>query len=65
MMIERTHNMRMIQVITRRTANTSTKIVGVSGTNTMEVGASTKNILIEIVEWGFRNEGINKISVRL
>jgi hypothetical protein len=64
-MIECTHKIRAIQAINSRVANTSTKMVGVSATKTMGVGASKMNILIETIEWGFRMQGINKISVRL
>jgi hypothetical protein len=53
-MIEHTHKIRAIQVITSKVAITSTKIVGASGTKTMEVGALMKNILIGMFEWGFR-----------
>jgi hypothetical protein len=49
-MIEHTHKIRAIQVINSRVMNTSTKIVGVSATKTMGVGASTMNILIEMIE---------------
>jgi hypothetical protein len=44
-MTERTHNIRANQAMTSRVANTNTKIVGASGTKTMEVVVgSTKDI---------------------
>jgi hypothetical protein len=64
-MIDHTHRIRAIQAINSRTANTSTKIVGVSATKTIGVGVSTMNILTGTIEWGFRMKGINKISVGL
>jgi hypothetical protein len=45
MMTERTHNRRAHQAMANRVANTSTKMVGASGTKTMEVVVgSTKDI---------------------
>jgi hypothetical protein len=51
-MTKHTHKIRAIQLINNRVANTRTKMVGASATKM--IGVSVVNILVEMIEWGYR-----------
>jgi hypothetical protein len=53
-MTKHIHRIRVIQLINNRVANMRMKMVGASATKT--IGVSVMNILVEMIEWGYKME---------